>query len=238
MVLALQEKAAESQATLLRELEAKKQSGLVEGYTPYWISNLVVVRAQRATIEELANRFDVEQVERNFKPLLIEPIAPATPGDGQSPLTAIGITPGVKAINANKVWYELDIRGEGALVANMDTGVDGNHNALKTRWRGFGGAQPWQECWLDVFGTNTQQPTDTGGHGTHVMGSITGLAVNDTIGVSPGWPIRTATPARSRMCRTWCRTPGASMKDSVATTPTATPAGTRRSTAARPRAWW
>ncbi|MCC7141301.1 MAG: S8 family serine peptidase [Candidatus Eisenbacteria bacterium] len=186
VVLALQEKAAESQATLLRELEAKKQSGLVEGYTPYWISNLVVVRAQRATIEELANRFDVEQVERNFKPLLIEPIAPATPGDGQSPLTAIGITPGVKAINANKVWYELDIRGEGALVANMDTGVDGNHNALKTRWRGFGGAQPWQECWLDVLGTNTQQPTDTGGHGTHVMGSITGLAVNDTIGVSPG----------------------------------------------------
>ena len=38
--------------------------------------------------------------------------------------------------------YELNVRGEGAIVSNLDTGVDGNHVALATRWRGAGRPGP------------------------------------------------------------------------------------------------
>jgi hypothetical protein len=66
--------------------------------------------------------------------------------------------------------------------------VDGAHPALNTRWRGYQGQNPWQECWLDVLGTNTQTPVDTYGHGTHVMGTETGLgaATEDTVGIAWG----------------------------------------------------
>ncbi|MCC7144163.1 MAG: S8 family serine peptidase, partial [Candidatus Eisenbacteria bacterium] len=168
------------------ELEAGRRRGAIEGFTPYWIANLVVVRAERRALEALANRADVELIEQNFRPTLIEPVGPATPPGGGDPTAAIGITPGVKALNANQVWYDLNIRGEGAIVACLDTGVDGNHLAMRTRWRGFGGAHPAAECWHDVLGGSPTFPTDTHGHGTHVMGTITGLAPNDTIGVAPG----------------------------------------------------
>jgi len=190
VILALQQTAQEHQAALLQDLAARQSSGDVVGFTPYWIANLVVVHGRRQAIEELAARNDVSMAEVNFTASLIEPVRRgpgAGDGDGGGP-RGIGLTPGVRACRANEVWHELGIWGDGALVANLDTGVDGNHPALNTRWRGYQGAQPWQECWRDVLGTNTQFPTDTGSHGTHVMGSITGLGVAtvDSIGVAPG----------------------------------------------------
>lgn len=185
VVEALREEALTTQGSLLRELELRREHGTVLGYTPYWIANLVVLRAQRAVIEELAQRVDVEQVEPNFTPVALAPAWSSTPGDDRDLLLAIGITPGLRAMHADRVWYELNIRGEGALIASLDTGVDGSHIALSSRWRGAGGAHPWQECWRDVLGTNTQFPIDASGHGTHVMGTLTGLAPYDSIGVAP-----------------------------------------------------
>jgi hypothetical protein len=70
------------------------------------------------------------------------------------------------------------------LIGSLDTGVDGNHPALSARWRG--NFAPWDECWLDVLGTNTQFPNDGNSHGTHTTGTMTGVAFDDTIGVAPG----------------------------------------------------
>lgn len=184
VITQLQQTAERSQRAFLTELRARQSVGEVEGFTPYWISNLVVIRANRQTIEALASRADVEQAEVVFQPVLIQPLP--SPGDlnGDGGPRAVP-TPGVRAIHANQVWHELGIWGEGALIGGFDTGVDGNHNALKTRWRGFGGAVPWQQCWLDVLGTNTQSPSDGNGHGTHCMGTMTGLTATDSIGVSP-----------------------------------------------------
>jgi bacillopeptidase F len=79
------------------------------------------------------------------------------------------------------------VNGAGTIVAVLDTGVDGNHPALHDRWRGNNG-HPWQECWHDVLGTGTEFPTDPMSHGTHVMGTLTGLGVAtlDSIGVAWG----------------------------------------------------
>ncbi|MFQ6002491.1 MAG: S8 family serine peptidase, partial [Candidatus Zixiibacteriota bacterium] len=179
----LQTVAAESQGDIVRYLEAKKSEGSVKGFTQYWIMNLIVVQATREELERIAARSDVEIVEENFKVSLIEPVGDRT-DRVQIPSKGIGVTPGLRAINADRVWYELGITGLGRLVANLDTGVDGAHPALTNRWRG--NHEPWQECWRDALGYGTTYPVDYYGHGTHVMGTMCGLgeATVDTIGVA------------------------------------------------------
>jgi len=181
VITALKEKAAATQGDFLRSLELAKREGTVIGYTPYWIANLVVVKATKEMVGEIASRSDIGTVYLNFAVDLIKPVSDERYGVGYD---GIGVTPGLKAIRADEVWYDFGITGEGRLVANLDTGVDGNHPALNTRWRGYQGQHPWWECWMDALGS-TQFPSDGYGHGTHVMGTMTGRAdaTGDTIGV-------------------------------------------------------
>ncbi len=176
--------AAAGQIDLATDLDLRMRDGEVEGYTTYWIVNAVVLRGNAAAIREIADRPDVSRVFLNPRPELITPVRD---GDEGPSLRGIGVTPGVRAIQADRVWEELGLVGRGRLVANIDTGVDGNHPALTSRWRGNNG-NPWHECWLDVLGNGTQYPTDGGGHGTHVMGTMTGLGAEtgDTVGVAWG----------------------------------------------------
>ncbi len=183
---ALQDAAQRSQGALVDHLSDRQRDGGIRGFTPHWLVNSVVVVGTVDAIRELAQRDDVIAIELDLKVELIEPLKSekATPPDGHR---GIGITPGVVAVNARRVWNELGIDGTGVIVANMDTGVDGNHPALAARWRGLI-ADP-SECWLDNSGQgNPSFPVDNHyvGHGTHVMGTITGLAPDDTIGIAPG----------------------------------------------------
>jgi hypothetical protein len=182
---ALRANAEETQGPVLAKLERWKKSGEVDGYTAYWIENLIVFYGTVEVINDLKNDPAVSDIGPNFEVDLIEPVARGPirqlrPEHLDTELT----TPGQNAIGATRVNRELGITGLGVLVANCDTGVDGNHPALASRWRGAGGAHPWQQCWNDVLNT-TQFPTAGGSHGTHVMGTITGRAINgnDTITV-------------------------------------------------------
>jgi subtilisin family serine protease len=182
---ALQDVAARSQGALLDDLSNRQRDGSIRGFTPHWLINAVVVVGSVDAIRELGTREDVEVIEPNLEVELIEPIVP---DKGSAPGSrGIGITPGVVAVGARRVWNELGIDGTGVIVGSMDTGVDGNHPALASRWRGL--FAPASECWLDNSGQGTPNfPVDNHyiGHGTHVMGTITGLAPDDTIGVAPG----------------------------------------------------
>ncbi len=179
--------ASQSQQSLKDDLQPEIQSGQVLGYTGYWISNLMVVAGTKEAIERIAARSDVDVVEKNFTPELIKPVSesPVHIPDG---VRGIGVTPGLRAIHAPEVWHQLHYNGAGRLIGGLDTGVDGNHPALASRWRGAGGQVPWQYCWLDLLGTNTQFPVDTYGHGTHTMGTMTGCSgsTQDTVGVAWG----------------------------------------------------
>jgi subtilisin family serine protease len=181
VVADLQETAARSQNGLLAELASRKGAGGVLGFTPHWLINAIVVRADVQTVRQLAERSDVERIEADLRISLIEPVG-RTPG--KSAEKGIGITQGLQAIQADRVWRELGVTGEGAIVGNMDTGVDGTHPALSARWRG--NFAPTAECWLDIAEQGFATPQDAHYHGTHVMGTITGLAPDDTIGVAPG----------------------------------------------------
>ncbi len=188
VVEALQSVTRESQEPLLRELEIRSAAGEVSRYAPYWISNVVAVRATRSAIESLASRPEVRSVEPGLRPESTDPVSRRLPEAIGGGTRGIGVASGVRAVNAPRVWRELGINGAGALVANLDTGVDGHHPALQTGWRGNHG-HPSSECWLDVLGTHTTYPNDdASGHGTHVMGTLAGLgaATQDTIGVAWG----------------------------------------------------
>ncbi|MBD3236521.1 MAG: S8 family serine peptidase, partial [Candidatus Eisenbacteria bacterium] len=100
----------------------------------------------------------------------------------------IGVPPGLRAINADRCWYELGLTGAGTLICGFDTGVDVTHPALETKWRGHGGAHPPEECWYDCIADSVGLPYDDDGHGTHTMGTMCGLdgADGDSIGVAFG----------------------------------------------------
>lgn len=181
VITRLQEHAAATQASLLADLEVRRQLGEIESYEPYWILNGVFVSCKTEdVVRDLAARLDVEVAET---PLVIDLIQPTERGDAVGGDRGIGITPGVVNIGARRVWTDLGINGEGALVANLDTGVDGNHIALRDRWRGT--HAPAEECWLDFVGAFDNPPVDSDSHGTHTMGTMCGLALDDTIGVAP-----------------------------------------------------
>ncbi|UCC79696.1 MAG: S8 family peptidase, partial [Candidatus Zixiibacteriota bacterium] len=135
----------------------------------------------KTVIESLAPRSEVDLVVLWQEPELIQPII-----TDQSIPVLTDVENGLEAIGAPEMWT-LGYTGVGRLVANLDTGVDGYHPALIWRWRGNNGA-PWQECWFDNFHPESNYPQDTYGHGTHTMGTITGLGetTGDTIGVAHG----------------------------------------------------
>lgn len=182
--------AAQNQPAFQAELDVELGKGTVKGYTSYWIDNLFVVYANKSYIESLRERGDVEYVTTNFTPELIEPIR--TPENDsvrppRNPLDTESTTSGQNAIGATRVNRELGITGQGVLVANCDTGVDGNHPALASRWRG--NFAPVAQCWRDALGSAPNFPSDGNGHGTHVMGTITGRAISgndtNTVGSAP-----------------------------------------------------
>ena len=186
VVESLREAAARSQSGLLGDLTAKSASGRVVGFVPHWLINSVVVTATAQVVRDIAARPDVARVEPDLVPTLIAPV----PGIKSLPAFAdtvgIGMSPGIASVGAPRVWREFGIDGTGTIIGTLDTGVDGTHPALADRWRG--NFAPAEECWLDAVGTGVASPEDwsSSGHGTHVMGILTGLAPGDTIGIAPG----------------------------------------------------
>ena len=118
--------------------------------------------------------------------------------------SAIGYQPsavawGVNDIRAPAVW-SMGYTGVGIVVGGQDTGVLWNHNALRSQYRGWGGASAvhdfnWHDAiHFDVAGSpmgnpcgfSATTPCDDSGHGTHTMGTATGGDGSNAIGVAPG----------------------------------------------------
>ena len=126
----LQNAARSSQVDLLASLESRKTDSSILAYFSHWLVNSVVVVGTVDAIRELAAREDVERVEADLVVELIEPVPSQKVVGPEKDNRGIGITPGVVAVGARRVWNELGIDGTGVIVGNLDTGVDGNHGAL------------------------------------------------------------------------------------------------------------
>ncbi len=145
-------------------------------YTPYYLENAMEVRGGTLVRLYLLTRPEVDRVLPSPR-LHAVPPDEATPG----PFTEVhgSVQWNISMIGADKVWDEFNVRGEGIVVGQSDSGVDGNHPAIREQYRGFnqGDDYNWFDPWDD-----TTSPNDEGGHGTHTMGTILGA---DGIGVAP-----------------------------------------------------
>ncbi len=184
VIESLRQSASRSQAPLLQSLEASKSAGAVLGYTAHWIVNGVVVRTTVDHLDELAALPGVDVIEPDLVVSLIEPVeAHEKMGMARG---GLGLLPGIEAVQADRVWSELGIDGTGALIGGLDTGVDGTHPALASRFRATATGAPISECWKDGADLGHANPTDTNSHGTHTMGTMCGFTVVDSIGIAPG----------------------------------------------------
>lgn len=146
-------------------------------YTPYYLENAMEVQGGTLVRLFLMTRPEVERV-------IPSPRLHAAPADSPSPGFESAPPPdyvgwNIEMIGADKVWDEFNVRGEGIVVGQSDSGVDGNHPALAKQYRGYNGGDDYN--WFDPW-DGTTSPNDEIGHGTHTLGSILG---SGGIGVAP-----------------------------------------------------
>ncbi|MEU3605544.1 S8 family serine peptidase [Streptomyces sp. NPDC035033] len=178
---ALRTEAADSQKPLRSFLDREKV-----GYESYWIANaLLVTTADRSVVEELAARSDVARIveEREYA---LDEVEAASAADSAADVTTAPEW-GVADIKADQVWDQYGDRGEGVVIANIDSGVQYDHPALVGNYRGNlgGGAFSHDYNWYDPTGQcgTSGTPCDNNGHGTHTMGT---MVASGGIGVAPG----------------------------------------------------
>ncbi|HUV30673.1 MAG TPA: S8 family serine peptidase [Acidobacteriota bacterium] len=173
-----------AQASLLgrlRELQAADKADNVHGY---WIVNVVEAQVAAASLRALAERPDVQIIQPVPQIYLIEPDRPNSPGGA---LGTDSVQSNLAYIKADQAWA-MGYTGSGRLVCSFDTGIDGDHDALFSNWKGHDGDSA--AAWFDpIFGESFPhtQPVSPN-HGTHVMGIMVGHddVAGDTTGVAPG----------------------------------------------------
>ena len=184
-VVTLQNNAYTSQSQLVEYLNELHSQKIVKEFECFWIGNIIRVDTYQSVADQIALRDDVLWVYPNYEIELIKPVNQRfeiESGDNDD------IETGVEAVRAPEVW-DMGITGEGVLVATIDSGVDGNHPALASRWAGvadprYEGHPEW--AWFDAYAGQNDFPYDIIGHGTHTMGTVCGGAPGDQIGVAPG----------------------------------------------------
>ena len=89
---------------------------------------------------------------------------------------------GIDRIRAPLVWSTFNDRGEGIVVAHIDTGVQYDHPALVRQYRGNlgGGSFDHNYNWFDpsnICGNPSLIPCDNNAHGTHTIRQVARLIV-------------------------------------------------------------
>jgi len=180
---ALSKTANESQARMRAQLDAANAD-----YRAYWIVNAIYVKnGSTDLVNGIAADAEVSQVRTQHVYELPRPTA------GQIEQTINAVEWGIAAINADDAWGTFGVRGEGIVVANVDTGVQFDHPALVRQYRGNlgGGVFNHNYNWNDpsnVCGNPSLAPCDNNNHGTHTMGTMVGedASLTNQIGVAPG----------------------------------------------------
>ncbi|WP_033222468.1 S8 family serine peptidase [Kitasatospora phosalacinea] len=189
----LQDTAQRSQGALKKFLDERKV-----GHQDYWIANAVQVTGDAKLIAKLAERDDVRKIVKaqtyHIDDVQASAAATTDAGDG---------TPewGVKDIEADQVWSRYDARGEGVVIANVDSGVQYDHPDLVANYRGNNGDGTFTNDYnfYDPTGNcaTPSTPCDNNGHGTHTMGTMVG---KNGVGVAPNAKWIAAKGCESSQC--------------------------------------
>ncbi len=168
-IRSLRERADRSQQRLKTVLSEREKAGRVRRVRGFWIFNGFALTATADVIREIAARDDVAEVVLDSVVGLQTTVA--------APVEPVSWNLGL--IGAPSLWGQR-FRGQGTVVASLDTGVNIAHPALKGKWRG--GTNSWFDPYL-----NSSTPYDRNGHGTGTMGiMVAGNTTGNPVGVAPG----------------------------------------------------
>ncbi len=121
----------------------------------------------------------------------------------------------VEKIRADDVWSGYGTKGEGIVVASIDTGVQWDHPALVGSYQGGAAGNHAYNWYNPEGGCPSAAPCDVNGHGTHTMGTMVGDDGVNQVGVAPGvkWiaakacPSTTCTAASLLLAGQWMLAP-------------------------------
>ena len=181
----------------LSSLAERTQKGLVSQldrmgveYRPYWIANMIWVRGGFSTVQTLAARADVAHIYANPHVAMEAPTEESTIDSSVQ-----GVEWNISKVKAPDVWA-LGYTGQGVVIGGQDTGYQWDHPALKNQYRGWDGSSADHNYnWHDAVhgnpnnpcGSDSTEPCDDWGHGTHTMGTMVGDDGGaNKIGMAPG----------------------------------------------------
>jgi subtilisin family serine protease len=168
VIRALRKLADAEQRRLVALLVIRRRQGRVTRIRPFWVFNALEIVAAPDVVTEIAALPEVAEIKPNASVQ-----APSAPLNSPAPEWNIA------RVRAPDLW-SLGLRGQGLVVANMDTGVDATHPDLAARWRGG------TNSWYDPNGQHPTTPIDVSGHGTWTMGTMVGGdAGGSAVGVAP-----------------------------------------------------
>lgn len=203
--------ARESQAALTSTLAERMNQGDVSSYHSFFIVNSMAAEGNLDTIIALSIRPDVQRIQASYPLVPLWTSGAPTRNSAQSngaqtntvqanstqntPRSLNVLDPGnwnIDLVNADEVWTRLGVRGEGAVVAGFDTGVQYQHPAVEPNYRGRIGEDEYDHNynWFEPNGnlypdgnlgaSLSEEPYDCdyyGTHGTHTMGTMAGKEV-------------------------------------------------------------
>lgn len=173
----------------LRAVAAQSQAGLKAAldrhgvrYESRYIANAMVVTGDLPLLNQIAVRPEVAFIGMNNA---VPAPAPVEMEDAISGITAIAWN--ILQVNADDVWNEFGVTGEGIVVSNIDTGVQYTHPALVNQYRGNLGAGSFDHNynWWDPYGDQPLAPYDYHSHGSHTIGTMVGSDGVEEIGMAP-----------------------------------------------------
>lgn len=197
---ALKEFARETQTPILEKLKELEKNGLVRNIKPLWIANVINFEIKKVAVQELLNLSGVESLDYDEERIvLIDEGKEKYKSFAVSDATSFPLKTkewNILKINAPSVWV-MGYKGQGAVVAVIDTGVRYTHLDLASHiWKNQdeipnNGIDDDGNGYIDdYYGWDTangdNNPIDDHGHGTHVAGTVAGDGTaGDTTGVAP-----------------------------------------------------
>lgn len=144
--------------------------------TEYWIAPALAFKIPLSKLEEVSRIAGVASIIEDAAVDFIEPVE-------MMPVAAKVQTVSSHLSNLNiPTLWNRGLKGRGRLICSFDTGVEGSHPALESKWRGNHVSRT--AAWFAPSITDTL-PVDNGGHGTHTMGIMLGSTATDSFGVAP-----------------------------------------------------
>jgi hypothetical protein len=181
---ALKGAADRSQQPLADFLAAERGARRVRQFQRFFSVNAIGVTSDARALQAIAAFPQVEQI-------VAAPTASIpSPMPGTTQATIASVEWNIAKVRAPEMWA-AGFTGQGIVVASLDTGVQFNHPALVSQYRGNLGNGTFNHnySWWDATATAgcAAAPCDDNEHGTHTTGTMVG---NDgganQIGVAPG----------------------------------------------------